>query len=275
MSKGLKITLIVVGVLAGAALLVGGGIALGHTLFNRWGDGRPFGMMNRGRSFQDDKQDNRFGPGMMGRNGAYKKEGSRGGFGMGMMGRLDNNFNGTPLTVDETKQAIQSYLTGLNNADLTLKEVMVFNNNAYGLIVEKSTGKGALEVLVDPLSKTVSPEFGPNMMWNQKYSPMGAGGYRRGMMGAFGARGATQPSTANVVEMTVTSTQAIQYAQEYLDKNVAGTKAASDPMAFYGYYTLDYTKDGKPAGMMSVNGYSGQVWLHTWHGTFIEEWQAQ
>jgi hypothetical protein len=23
--------------------------------------------------------------------------------------------------------------------------------------------------------------------------------------------------------------------------------------------------------MLSVNGYSGQVFLHTWHGTFIEE----
>jgi hypothetical protein len=275
MSKGLKITLIVVGVLAGAALLVGGGIALGRTFLNHRGDGRPFGMMNRGRSFQNDKQDKRFGPGMMGKDGTYSNEGARGGFGMGMMGRLNNNYSGTPLTVDETKQVIQSYLTGLNNADLTLKEVMVFNNNAYGLIVEKSTGKGALEVLVDPLSKTVSPEFGPNMMWNQKYSPMGAGGCGRGMMGANGACGAVQPSTTNAVELTVTPTQAIQVAQEYLDKNVAGTKAASDPMAFYGYYTLDYTKDGKPAGMMSVNGTSGQVWLHTWHGTFIEEWQAQ
>jgi hypothetical protein len=22
--------------------------------------------------------------------------------------------------------------------------------------------------------------------------------------------------------------------------------------------------------MVSVNGYSGQVWYHTWHGTFIQ-----
>ena len=28
---------------------------------------------------------------------------------------------------------------------------------------------------------------------------------------------------------------------------------------------------GSVAGMLSVNGYSGQVFLHTWHGTFIEE----
>ena len=42
-------------------------------------------------------------------------------------------------------------------------------------------------------------------------------------------------------------------------------------MQFYGYYTLDFEKDGRIAGMLSVNGYSGQVFLHTWHGTFIEE----
>jgi hypothetical protein len=32
-------------------------------------------------------------------------------------------------------------------------------------------------------------------------------------------------------------------------------------------------KDNQPAGMLSVNGYSGQIFLHTWHGTFIEMWE--
>lgn len=72
-------------------------------------------------------------------------------------------------------------------------------------------------------------------------------------------------------EMTVTPEQAIQYAQEYLDTNYAGATAATDPVPFYGYYTLDFEKDGKIIGMLSVNGYSGQIFLHTWHGTFIEE----
>ena len=30
-------------------------------------------------------------------------------------------------------------------------------------------------------------------------------------------------------------------------------------------------KDGKIIGMLSVNGYNGQIFLHTWHGTFIQE----
>jgi hypothetical protein len=34
---------------------------------------------------------------------------------------------------------------------------------------------------------------------------------------------------------------------------------------------MDFLKDGKVAGMLSVNGYTGQVWYHTWHGNFISE----
>jgi hypothetical protein len=52
---------------------------------------------------------------------------------------------------------------------------------------------------------------------------------------------------------------------------ITGATAATDPTQFYGYYTIDFEKDGKVIGMLSVNGYSGQVFLHTWHGTFIEE----
>jgi hypothetical protein len=28
-------------------------------------------------------------------------------------------------------------------------------------------------------------------------------------------------------------------------------------------------KNGTLTGMLSVNGYSGQVWYHTWHGAFM------
>ena len=39
---------------------------------------------------------------------------------------------------------------------------------------------------------------------------------------------------------------------------------------FYGYYTIELEKDGQIVGMLSVNGYDGQVFYHTWHGVFIE-----
>jgi hypothetical protein len=28
-------------------------------------------------------------------------------------------------------------------------------------------------------------------------------------------------------------------------------------------------RDGKISGMLSVNASTGQVWYHTWHGTYI------
>jgi hypothetical protein len=36
-----------------------------------------------------------------------------------------------------------------------------------------------------------------------------------------------------------------------------------------GYYTVHITKAGQFTGMLSVNAYTGQVWFHTWHGTFV------
>lgn len=61
-----------------------------------------------------------------------------------------------------------------------------------------------------------------------------------------------------------------QLAQAYLNANFqnAKTEMATE---FYGYYTFDFTVSGKVAGMLSVNGYSGQVWYHSWHGDFIQE----
>jgi hypothetical protein len=95
---------------------------------------------------------------------------------------------------------------------------------------------------------------------------------RGGMMNGYQWNHSTSDVTA---EMTVTSEQAIEYAQKYLDANIPTATAAADPIEFYGYYTLDFEKDGKVAGMLSVNGYTGQVFLHTWHGTFIEEAMAE
>jgi hypothetical protein len=147
---------------------------------------------------------------------------------------------------------------------------MIFNNNAYARIVEKSTGIGAMELLVDPTTLSVFPEYGPNMMWNQKYGHMGV----YGMMGGAGMMGGYyNNSSASTSQMTVTPEQALQLAKQYLDQQYPGYKTATDADPFYGYYTIDIMKDNQPVGMLSVNGYSGQIFLHTWHGTFIEMWE--
>jgi hypothetical protein len=99
-------------------------------------------------------------------------------------------------------------------------------------------------------------EPGPDMMWNAKYSMMGGG-----MMGGFGVDG-SRP-------MTVTTQQAQDVAQRWLDTNQTGT-SANAPDSFYGFYTVDFQRAGRLVGMLSVNGYSGQVWFHSWHGSFIQ-----
>jgi hypothetical protein len=280
MNKTVGAILIVV-----AVVVLAGGFFFAGSLY-----GRGFGFVPAGVIGYD--RNNAYGPGMMSGRGSYGMMGNRAGFGMmgggyGMMGGYRSNAAGAAtLTVDQAKAAAQKYLAALNNPDLAIAEVMIFSNNAYVAVKEKSTGNGAFELLVDPASQVAYPEHGPNMMWNLKYGSLnhqymmgGLGGYGNGMMGGYagGMMGnwtsQSNPPANLSGTMSVTAAQAVQYAQKYLDANVAGTTAASDPMQFYGYYTLDFSKDGKVAGMLSVNGYSGQVFLHTWHGTFVEEAQ--
>ncbi len=90
--------------------------------------------------------------------------------------------------------------------------------------------------------------MGANIVWNTKY----------GMMGS-------QAST-----MALTKEQAIVSAQQFLDSRLPGTKVG-DESTFYGYYHFDVEKNDKKYGMLSVNGYSGQVWYHSWHGNFLRE----
>jgi hypothetical protein len=77
----------------------------------------------------------------------------------------------------------------------------------------------------------------------------------------------TSPSAANKLTMQ----EAVTLAQKALDVHASGAVVQSDGNDFYGYYSFDFTVDGKVAGMLSVNGEDGNVWFHTWHGSFISE----
>ena len=167
---------------------------------------------------------------------------------------------------DDIIQAVQDYLAYYKDADLAIKEIMIFDNNSYAIITEKSTGVGAFELLVDPLVKTAYPEYGPNMMWNLKYGMHS--GY--GMMGGGGMMGNYQQPQNVDAEIPVSADEAAKYAQDYLDKYQPGVTVSEEITPFYGYYTIDLEKGGQIVGMLSVNGYDGQVFYHSWHGAFIE-----
>ncbi|MBI2909334.1 MAG: hypothetical protein HYX92_16945 [Chloroflexi bacterium] len=207
------------------------------------------------------------GGGMMGGFGGMMGPGYGSGGGMmggygGMMGAGLSYGTTEPLTIDAARAAVEAYLAALGNADLKVAEVMVFSNHAYAEVVEKSTGTGALELLVDPVTLQVFPEFGPNMMWNTKYGHMaGFGGMMGGMMGGWWSQ---TPGP-----MTVSAGDAVTAAQRYLDAYFPGIQAESKADGFYGYYTIHTLKEGKTSGMLSVNGYTGFVFPHTWHGDFV------
>ena len=169
----------------------------------------------------------------------------------------------------EAREIFEEYPTRWGNDDLALQEVMLFEQNGYAIVTERGSGMGALELLLDYETLAVYPEYGPARMWNLKYGMMG-----RGMM-RWGATPSGPVAGTDSIEMPVSAQEAKDLAQEYLGQNMAGAIIAGDGMAFYGYYTFDYSRDGKPAGMLSVNGFSSQIWPHTWHGNFIEEWEAQ
>jgi len=260
MNKTLSTTLIVIAVLA-----LAGGVFFAGTMYARTNGYGPSMMFGNGWN-----NNNTYGPSMMNGNS-----------GNTMNSYGYNNANLTPLTVDQAKAAAEKYLANLNNSDLQIAEVMIFDNNAYVVVKETTTGNGAFELLVDSASQVAYPEHGPNMMWNLKYSGLnhqymmgGNSGMTSGNGGMMSGWDNTTPVDVSA-EMTVTPEQAIAYAQKYLDANISGATATTDPIRFYGYYTLDFENDGNVAGMLSVNGYCGQVFLHTWHGAFIEEAAVQ
>jgi hypothetical protein len=180
--------------------------------------------------------------GMMGYGTGY----GMGGYGPGNCGGYPA-VNSTAKTNEDTKKAVEQYLATSGNTDLKLSEVIEFENNFYAGVKEKSTDKYAFELLINKYTGAVMPEMGPNMMWNTKYGHMGW----------------NSQAQANVTEK-----QALELAQSYLDRVLPGTKV-SDVDAFYGYYTIEVTKEGNIYGMLSVNSNTGEVWYHTWHGSFL------
>jgi hypothetical protein len=166
-------------------------------------------------------------------------------------GGVPSTAQGERITLDAAVEAVQSYAQSIDQG-LTVSEVTEFDQNFYALLTEKETGRGALEVLIHPITGAVHPEPGPSMMWNLKY------GHMRGLR-------------TEAVDNSITLEAAREKAQQYLDDAQPGAVLAEGGVSFYGYYTFDYQVDGKPAGMLSVNGLSGQVWPHTWHGAFVAE----
>lgn len=152
-------------------------------------------------------------------------------------------------STEQAKELTDKYLSSLSQ-NLKVNEIMEFSRNFYVQVQERATGVNAFELLVDRYTSRLMLEPGPNIMWNRKY----------GMMGSMSNPTASMPLSAQ---------NASQYAQRWLDRNIPSAKT-EEPNTFYGYYTIDFSKNDQIVGMLSVNGYTGDVWYHTWHGQFIK-----
>ena len=151
-------------------------------------------------------------------------------------------------SVGQAKTLADQYASS-QGSDLRVREIMEFSNHYYVRIQEKSTDINAFEILVDKGAGRVFLEPGPSMVWNTKYGHM---------------RWSRNPTAT----MPVSSEQAQRNAQQWLDAYYPGAMA-EEAETFYGYYTIDFSRNNQTIGMLSVNGYSGEVWYHTWHGQFI------
>ncbi|BAW01726.1 hypothetical protein TTMY_1336 [Thermus thermophilus] len=179
-----------------------------------------------------------YGPGMMG-------YGMMGGHGMmGMMAVYPPEAR--PISKEAAKARMEAYAQRLYPG-ARLKDFMAFSQNYYAQVVDEK-GQGLFELIADRYTGVVSPEPGPNMMWNT----------RLGMMAYPTPAPPRYPLEA-----------ARKLAEGFLAAYLPGARILEEG-TFPGYYTFDFGR-GKVEGMLSVNAYTGEVWIHTWHGFFLGE----
>ncbi len=257
MKKGLLITLLVLGILIVAGALVCTGVFIGHRFAYGSANYPTYPQMG----WYGNGEGRGYGPGMMG-PGMMDDYPYRN----GQRGNTTTNENVTPLTTEQAYQAGSNYLATLNLSDLTISEVIACNNVAIVRVIEQSTGIGAFDLFVDPVSQAVIPTMGPSTAWNLKYGSI----VHVGMMNGWTSNQGTITVPTNIsADMTVTAEQALTDAQTYLDNAVPGATADTSAQAFYGYYSIKVMKDGNLIGILSVNGTSGQVFMPNWFGTYV------
>ena len=240
----------------GAAVAVGALLLVGVTAaFAANGSGSSFFSRMMGSSGPGSMMNGSGHGGMMsGNNGQSMMSGS---WPSGMMrGWKQASPSGKTISINLARQNVQRYIDQIGNKNLAIDEVIEFQRNFYAIIKDSSTGHGAMEVLVNKSTGSVFPEFGPAMMWNTQYGMMGAG------MGHM--MGYQQPSGP----VTVSASKAEQIARQWLAQHGPGATIETADQ-FPGYYTIHFLQNSKVAGMLSVNGYTGQVWYHSWHGKAI------
>lgn len=155
-----------------------------------------------------------------------------------------------PLTLDGAVERVQAAIKERGYQDeLVVDDVLQYSWSFYVLVKEKSTGKGAVELLVDPRTGVVTFEGGPGMMWNTKY-------------------GRTRWSSAPAAAV-ISADEAKKAASDWLAQNGDTVKWDMQVKELYGYYTIRLVRDGRVEGILSVNASTRAVWYHRSYGPFV------
>ncbi len=186
-----------------------------------------------------------YGPGMM-NNPGYNY-----GYGSGMMGNMmmGNMMalyypESRPIAQNEAIKNMESFARQYGS-NVEVEDFMVFSSNYYAVVKDTESDQDIAEIIVDRYSGSIYPEPGPNMMWNTR---SGAGRTR------------TEGTEYNLA-------QAENLTKDFLGGYLPEAQIM-ESKEMPGYYTFDFGRHDIE-GMLSVNAYSGQVWVHTWHGPYL------
>ena len=208
------------------------------------------------------------GPGMMS------------GPGGGMMESYGTSSASAHASLGTVRTQVERWLRSRGYSGLRVSEVMAFSNNDY-VAIRNAKGKPAFELLA---ARNLSwlMEEPPSMMWNTRYGMMrgyggswsGMGSMMGGSMMGGGMMGGWNGWYGGGSGRVGSVAQAARVADRWLAQARPGERVEKDVGGmgrFPGYYTLDTTRKGKTAGMLSVNASTGAVWYHGWHGRFLAE----
>ncbi|MBS3736381.1 MAG: PepSY domain-containing protein [Candidatus Bipolaricaulota bacterium] len=176
-----KVTIGLLVGLLGLGLLAGGSLAISETMTERYGTG-PSGNYMQGRGMIGDQ--NRTTSNSLNYTGQHmgsrQMMGGRNSRG-NMMGGTRGYYSDTPAPIshDDAREIVEDYLKSLDNAELEIGEFEEYSHNYYVSVVEKDSGRGAFEILIDRYTGSYHSEP-QSMMWNDKYGTMGGGMMMRG-----------------------------------------------------------------------------------------------
>ena len=211
------------------------------------------------------------GGGGMGMGGGQTSGNMGGGMG-GMMllsGANAYRHDGAMITMDDAIDIAGRFMNALGNSALALDEVEEWDFNYYVVVKEVAPSQyKAFQLIIDKWTGSIMPEPGPSMMWNQKYGGM-MNSMTDGMPGHMNRRDRKKTEPTFTVTPEAATSAANQFLRERFRRALVVDAA---PDVFFGYYSFDVNDaaTGAKYGMLSVNGSSGQIWYHTWHGNFVQ-----